>query len=121
MGTGLHIVAKKRKGKPVFYYVYAWRGGPQISMSEGVRPKITAALTDLAADKRREIKLPAEDGSLLAQITLFKASAEFTRTAASTQANYLIRVRCAATCWTGVIAGSTSPAAPTRRSRSSVG
>jgi integrase len=88
MGTGLHIVTKRRRGKPTLYYVYAWRGGPQISQSEGTKPKITIALNDLAAEERRKLKLPAEDSSLNAQITLFKSSPEFTKTADSTQANY---------------------------------
>ncbi len=41
MGTGLHIVRKRRNGKPDMYYVYAWRGGPQIHASEGRKPKVT--------------------------------------------------------------------------------
>lgn len=88
MATGLHIVQKRRAGKPTLFYVYAWRGGPQIHACEGVKPKVTAALTDLAAEARRRLKAPAEDSSLTTQITLFKASPEFNKTAASTQANY---------------------------------
>lgn len=88
MGTGLHIVSKRRSGRPTLHYVYAWRGGPQIHSCEGAKPKITAKLTDLAADERRKLRTPAEDSSLRTQITLFKASPEFTKTADSTQANY---------------------------------
>lgn len=88
MGTGLHIVGKNRKGKAKLWYVYAWRGGPQIHAAEGARPKITPTLTDLAAEQRRKLKVVAGDISLKAQITLFKASPEFEKTAASTQANY---------------------------------
>lgn len=32
---GLHVVARRRKGKPVRWHVYAWRGGPCIHRSEG--------------------------------------------------------------------------------------
>lgn len=89
MGTGLHIVTKKRKGKLAKHYVYAWRGGPVIMTCEGTKPKVTAQLTDLAAEERRARKLPAEDISLQAQIALFKGSPEFCKNAASTQANYM--------------------------------
>ena len=88
MGAGLHIVGKRRNGKAKLWYVYAWRGGPQIHSCEGVKPKTTPALTDLAAEERKRLKLPTEDSSLKAQITLFKASPEFTKNADSTQANY---------------------------------
>lgn len=88
MGTGLHIVSKRRAGRPTLHYVYAWRGGPQIHSAEGAKPKITPTLTDLAAEERRKLRAPAEDSSLRTQITLFKASPEFTRLAATTQANY---------------------------------
>jgi integrase len=39
---GLHYVRATRPGKPVRWYVYAWRGGPQIMKSTGPkRPKLT--------------------------------------------------------------------------------
>ena len=89
MGTGLHIVRKRRSRKPDLYYVYAWRGGPQIHVAEGRKPKVTAELTDLAAEARQKNKLPAETSSLAAQIVLFKASPEFQdRIAPSTRASY---------------------------------
>lgn len=88
MSAGLHIVRKRRLGRPDLWYVYAWRGGPQIHSCEGAKPKTTAALTDLAAEQRRKLRLPAEDSTLKAQMALFKASPDFTRNAASTQANY---------------------------------
>jgi integrase len=88
MGTGLHIVGKKRRGKSKLWYVYAWRGGPPIHSCEGTKPKVTAALTDLAAEARRERKHPVDDISLAAQIALFKGSPEFRKLAASTRANY---------------------------------
>lgn len=88
MGTGLHIVRKRLSGGMVRWHVYAWRGGPKIYSCDGRKPVISPALTDLAADARRKLRLPAEDISLKAQIVAFKASPEFTKTAASTQANY---------------------------------
>lgn len=47
----LHIVSKKRPGKPVRWYVYAWRGGPCIATRIGpARPKLTAAEMKLAGE-----------------------------------------------------------------------
>ena len=88
MATGLHIVGKKRRGKPTLWYVYAWRGGPRIHTSEGRKPVATPQLTDAAAEKRRERRVPADDISLRSQIVLFKGSPEFLRLADSTEANY---------------------------------
>ncbi len=40
MIKGIHIVTSRRQGKPVRYYVYAWRGGPQIwTKIGGEKPK----------------------------------------------------------------------------------
>lgn len=40
--TGAHFVAKRRVGKPVRWYVYAWRGGPCIAKREGGgKPRLT--------------------------------------------------------------------------------
>jgi integrase len=46
---GLHIVAKKRAGRPILWYVYAWRGGPQIlAQIGGSKPQITKELVAAA-------------------------------------------------------------------------
>lgn len=89
MPAGLHIVRKLRKGKPVLWYVYAWRGGPCISKSEGARPKITAALTDAAAEKRRNDQRAADD-TLAGLIAAYRSptTAEWNRLAASTKATW---------------------------------
>ena len=42
MIEGIHVVEKKRGKKPSFWYVYAYRGGPQFCRHEGwSRPKLT--------------------------------------------------------------------------------
>jgi integrase len=42
---GVHIVTKRRPGKPVRYYVYAWRGGPCVLKKVGGnRPRLNDAL-----------------------------------------------------------------------------
>ena len=54
MPAGLHIVTKRKRGKPITYYVYAWRGGPQILVKVGgAKPEVTAELSDMAAEKRK--------------------------------------------------------------------
>lgn len=45
---GLHIVRSARRGRPTRWYIYAWRGGPQIrSVVQPDRPSLTR--TDIAA------------------------------------------------------------------------
>lgn len=46
--AGVHIVKAVRAGKPVRWYIYAWRGGPKIRVAEQpARPRLTA--DDIAA------------------------------------------------------------------------
>jgi integrase len=85
MAAGLHIVRKPRPGKPVIWYVYAWRGGPCIHRQEGGgQPKVTRQLSDAAADARREERGPAR-GTMAALIASFRASPQFTGLAPSTR------------------------------------
>lgn len=90
MPAGLHIVCKRRRaGKSLVWYVYAWRGGPMIQKSEGARPKVTSALTDLAAEARRIGREPS--GETIAKlISDYRAptTPEWAKLAASTKANY---------------------------------
>lgn len=88
MSVGLHIVSWKRPGKDTIWYVYAWRGGPKIHTAEGKKPRVTAELTDLAAEARKKQGITASEAKLSAHITLFKASPEFKKNAASTQTSY---------------------------------
>jgi len=87
MPAGLHIVKKPRAGKPALWYIYAWRGGPRIHTSEGPRPKITAAITDAAADERRKLHKAPKD-TIRGLIGNFKESAEWKKLAKSTKANW---------------------------------
>jgi len=90
--AGLHIVTKRRPGKPIIHYVYAWRGGPQIARKEGgTKPAITAALTDAAARAR-----PTSATNAMAQQTIdgliarytSSTCAEWKKLAATTRVNY---------------------------------
>lgn len=89
MPAGLHVVRKIRKGKPVLWYVYAWRGGPRIHKAEGARPKITAAITDEAATARQSLRRD-DTGTLGGLISAYKSpdTAEWQRLAKSTKANW---------------------------------
>lgn len=90
MPAGLHIVTKRKPGKPIRHYVYAWRGGPQILMKEGgAKPAITKELTDAAAEERRKGHHLGDEtiASLIAQ---YKAPTcpEWARLAQSTKTDY---------------------------------
>ena len=57
MTLGLHIVKSRARGdKPVIWYVYAWRGGPCVHRSTGVRPNITRKMIERAAELRLEAR-----------------------------------------------------------------
>ena len=66
---GLHTVRIVRRGKPVLWYVYAWRGGPAILRKEGgTRPVIDdAALVKLAAARAERARAPDETMGWLAE------------------------------------------------------
>lgn len=90
MTAGLHIVCKRRLGHPVVWYVYAWRGGPQLLRKEGgSKPAVTAALTDAAASVRVARPQSAADtiAGLIGRYTS-PSSGEWKRLAASTRVNY---------------------------------
>lgn len=89
MSGGLHIVRKYRLGKPMIWYVYAWRGGPLIQRTEGGRPKKTVALNDLAAEARNITREPS--GATIAKLVRdYRAptTPEWVKLAASTKSNY---------------------------------
>lgn len=51
--TGLHFVRSVRPGKPIRWYVYAWRGGPSIAkIDTPKKPKVTKVLLDLQAEAK---------------------------------------------------------------------
>jgi len=84
--TELHIIRKKLKAGDR-YYVYAWRGGPQIHVSDGARPVITPAILD----KAREARIQGGGnyaGSFNQAIDDYRASPEFDRLAAVTKSDY---------------------------------
>lgn len=84
--TKLHVVKKATKAGPR-YYVYAWRGGPQIHTQEGTRPVITRDMLDKAF-AARQTGSPDYDSSFEAAIDLYLASPEFDRLAKVTKDDY---------------------------------
>jgi hypothetical protein len=74
---GLAYVTRKRPGRPILHYVYAWRGGPCILRKEGgTRPKLTpeavAAYHEAVRTSRR-----APGGTLAAHAGDWRASPEW--------------------------------------------
>lgn len=58
MIAGLHVVKVKPRGKPLRWYVYAWRGGPQIGVFEqptkpSLSPEQVAAVAAAQEEARR--------------------------------------------------------------------
>lgn len=52
---GPHIVAKRRPGKPIRWYVYAWRGGPCVHKKVGgVRPLVVGSVADAISEARAQ-------------------------------------------------------------------
>lgn len=88
MPAGLHIVTKRKAGKPVTYYVYAWRGGPQIlAKVGGAKPAVTKELTDAAAALRKA-KPEADASTISGLIDLYTVSAEWKKLSASARTDY---------------------------------
>lgn len=87
MPAGIHFVRFLRRGKPALWYVYAWRGGPQILKAEGARPKLDEKLLALAADAQRN-RRRLDTGTLDTLITGYRGSPEWNKLAASTRASW---------------------------------
>ena len=86
---GLHIVRKLRKDKPALWYVYAYRGGPQIHTAEGERPTITRAMQDMAAEASK-IRSRVEANNIASLIADYQRSPEWDRLGDRTKKDYRI-------------------------------
>lgn len=84
---GLNITRKLRAGKPCIWYVYAFRGGPQIYTCEGDRPVITKAILDAAAKARQDARVNPSN-SLDALIDAYRQSPEWAKLGARTKRDY---------------------------------
>ena len=86
MAQGPHIVAKRKLGQPVRWYVYAWRGGPCVHKQQGgVRPKLTGELIDAIGAARLKMDAQIATGTIKSLVTAYRASPEWKKLAATTQ------------------------------------
>jgi integrase len=98
MAGGLHIVKKLQPGKPVRWYVYAWRGGPQIfTKVGGAKPKASDEAIIRAAAKVLETE-PARRrfDDVAGLIADYKNSPEWRRLSVTTKptwSGWLDRIR----------------------------
>lgn len=83
---GLHVT-KKRLTTGTRWYVYAWRGGPCIHVCDGSKPTITTAISDKAAEARKEARA-APENTLARLIEDYRRSPQYTDRADSTLRDY---------------------------------
>jgi len=82
---GLTYVTRKRPGRPILHYVYAWRGGPCILRKEGgTRPKLTAEAVAAYHEAVKATRRPP-GGTLAALATDWRASPEWKAYSKDTQ------------------------------------
>lgn len=82
--AGVHVVRSKRLGKPIRWYIYAWRGGPSIRMVEQPsRPTLTRQDVAAIAEAHATDRTPSDTvGGLVMR---WHASPEWKRLAPSTK------------------------------------
>lgn len=90
--TGLHVVRRLRPGKMPLYYVYAYRGGPQVYTCEGERPTITPAILDAAAEARRHM-IRVESDNLNKLMEAYQRSPEWAKLSDRTRKDYRIELK----------------------------
>jgi len=84
--TKLHLICKRLKTGPR-WYVYAWRGGPQILVRDGARPVITPEIIDKARQAHLE-GATGKPGPFERLIDEYLVSPEFDRLADVTKSDY---------------------------------
>lgn len=84
--TKLHVICKRLKDGPR-WYVYAWRGGPQILVQDGLRPTITPEIMDKAREAQLQ-GIAGRVGPFEKLVDDYLVSPEFTRLADVTQYDY---------------------------------
>lgn len=89
ISTGLHIVRKKVKGGDR-WFVYAWRGGPQIHRQDGRRPVINRELLERAHQARWDGR--DRSNTINTLIDLYRDSPAFTGKRPATQREYRLRL-----------------------------
>ena len=85
MIKGLQFIKSARPGKPVRWFVYAWKGGPRIMTAEGPRKP---ALTPEALQAYQEARAPKPASSIAGLILSYRKSDEWKRLADTTRRNW---------------------------------
>ena len=82
---GLHFVTKKRIGKPIKHFVYAWRGGPCImSVTGGAKPRLTPEAVAAYHNAHTRLRSP-QTPTLGALATRWRGSPEWAAFAPDTR------------------------------------
>lgn len=96
--AGVHFVKSVRPGKPIKWYVYAWRGGPQIRAAEQPdKPRLTKADLTAIGDALREQDRPAN--TIKGLSTLWQRSREWKALADSTRTTWGYSLAAIETKW----------------------
>ena len=74
MIKGLQFIKSARPGKPVRWFVYAWKGGPRIMTAEGPRKP---NLTPDALQAYQEAKAPRPKHTIAGLISEYRRSEEW--------------------------------------------
>lgn len=82
--SGVHVIRKQLKGG-ARWYVYAYRGGPQIHVCDGPRPVITRDLLALAL---AATQTPTHSDNIATLIREYENSPEYLKRRESTRKNY---------------------------------
>lgn len=86
MAAGPHIVTVRKLGHPARHYVYAWRGGPQVSVVVGgPKPKLTTDMIRAIAKAHEERGPQAAEDTIAGLIKAYRSSPEWNKLAKSTK------------------------------------
>lgn len=85
MIKGLQFIRSARPGKPVRYYVYAWKGGPRIMTADGPKKPV---LTPDAIAAYHAASAPKPASTMAGLVDAYLRSDEWKRLAKTTQRNW---------------------------------
>jgi integrase len=90
MSQGPHIVTRRKLGKSIRYYVYAWRGGPLVHKQEGgVKPRLTGAIIEaIALARQSKVGSGKSAGTMAALVALYRASPEWNKLRPTTRSGW---------------------------------
>lgn len=98
MTAGVHFVRAARAGKPIRWYIYAWRGGPKIRIAEQpAKPRLTRK--DVAAIAAAQAEDNAPSDTIHGLSTLWQRSREWKALAASTRDTWGLCLAAIETKW----------------------